>query len=112
MNQPQQKIRTRSENLADMEQYLRDRNNVDYKEGDYIERTKLGEMAYQFPRDNMVAVCVKIFDEMRIDEDGNPFDCILAANLPNGGVKLFAVDRALYRKSTEKKNVVKFWGRK
>lgn len=95
--------------LKDLKAFL-DRENISFAVGDQIERNDLGRKRYKFPGDGQVAVCVKIYDEPKMDADDCELNNILmAVAVAKGIFRYYEVNGAYYRKTgSNKTNIFDF----
>lgn len=80
----------------------------EFKVGDYVERSKFGEKVVKYPKQNQVAQVLRVYDDIRIDKDGDIYDITLVVALEVGVFKAFNVWSKYYKPAKQTKNVFNF----
>lgn len=67
------------------------KNQENLSEGDNIELNEFGKTKYQYPKEgaNQVAVIIKKYDDIKVDEDGQAYDCLVAVTPAKKILRIF-----------------------
>ena len=79
--------------------FLKNKENLN--EGDNIELNEFGKTKYKYPQQNknQVAVIVKKYDEVKIDDDGQTYDCLVALTPAKNEVRIFPMYSKFMKKA-------------
>ena len=100
-------LKSKSEAKGVLEKFLTAKR--EFEVGDYVERNDYGKKRYKLPNGNMVAKCVKIFDEPYMDDEHTLCDALIACAMGKEKVLTFPVNSQFYKKAAAKDNIVPLW---
>lgn len=92
----------RSEAEKELKNFLTLQAKRPFKENDLVERNEMGIERYSMPKDNQVAMVVKLLDEPKFGDDYE--DMIIAVAIAKGIFRFFSVNSAYYQKTTAANN--------
>lgn len=91
-------FKSRAEAVDALEKFL-NTERAKFTVGMYVERNEYGRSRYRWPTDNQAAIVTRVWDEMQIDNAGNPYDTQIAVALGENAIHTYLMDSRYYREA-------------
>lgn len=91
-------FKSRSEAVEALEKFLA-ADRPKFTVGMYVERNEYGRSRYRWPTENQAAIVTRVWDEMQVDAEGNPYDTQIAVALAENAIHTYQMDSRYYREA-------------